>query len=372
MSFADAHLLSSLLEGLKELEISQPTEIQASTLGHLLRGHSLLGVSETGSGKTLAYVLPMLHTLKVLEEDASAVEDAGRPRGLVVVPGRELGEQVAKVFRSLTHSTRLRVRSVLGGSRKRTSRQSVAGLFEIVIATPGRLMHLLEAGDLRLDDVRQVVFDEADQMVDPGFLPTARRLISECPDGVQVVLFTATLPGSLQEVVDDLFEKPPITVRTSGSDRLVPTLVVDNRTVHRGHRFPLLEELLLADRETGTLLFGNSRAQCDTIADWVTEIGVPFVVYRGQMERQERRMNLRRFRAGEVPVLITTDLGGRGLDIAHVGRVVNVYLPRDVNNYMHRVGRTARAGRAGLVVNLVTDRDAPLMTELSRRTAQTD
>ena len=366
-SFSAFALLPTLTGALKEQGIVRPTDIQQASIAPLLRGQPLLGVAETGSGKTLAYVLPLLHQLKGLEESGDPVTQGGMPRGLVLVPGRELGEQVAKVLKSLTHSTRLRVRSAIGGSKKKVARQSVASNFEILVATPGRLTQLLDSRELKLSDVRTLIFDEADQMIDPGFLPVARRILESCPRGVQLVMFSATLPGSLDAVVNSLFPAAPERVRTRGSQRVVPTLTTNNRDVHNGHRLPHVMDLLGEVPRVGTMLFVNTKEQVKTVAGWLDEVGITYVAYAGEMERQQRRVNLAKFRDGEVSILIATDLGGRGLDIELVERVINVHLPQDVDNYLHRVGRTARAGRTGLVVNLVTRRDAPLMKMLARK-----
>ncbi|MFT7520371.1 MAG: ATP-dependent RNA helicase RhlE [Kiritimatiellia bacterium] len=366
-TFSELPLLPSLLESLAEQGFTRPTEIQAQTLQPLSSGRSLVGVSETGSGKTLAYVLPMLHQLKSMENAGSAVSEPGRPRGLVVVPGRELGEQVSKVIKSLTHRTRLRSRIVIGGSAKAVARQSVKGKFELLVATPGRLAQLLDSGELRLDDVRMLVFDEADQVLDAGFLPVAKRIVGECPSQAQLVLFSATVPQSLERAISTVFAKAPLQVRTQGSQKVVRTLTTDNRVVERGRRLPLVRSVIAEHPTMGTMLFANTREQCDKVAAWLETEGLAFVNFRGEMDRQERRKNLARFRSGDVSLLLTTDLGGRGLDIERVERVINVHLPADVDNYLHRVGRTARAGRPGTVVNLVTERDQPLMDKLQKR-----
>ena len=366
-AFSELPLLPSLLASLAEQGLTRPTPIQARTLQPLLDGEPLVGVSETGSGKTLAYALPMLHQLKSLEDAGSAVSQAGRPRGLVLVPGRELGEQVSKVFKSLTHLTRLRVRTVLGGAARKIARQNVSGLFEILVATPGRLTQLLDGGELRLDDVRVLVFDEADQMLDAGFLPTAQRIVGACPPPVQIVMFSATLPRSLDAIVRDLFATSPLRVQTQGSEHLVPTLSTDNRTVTDGRRAEVLRAALAEAPSVGTLLFANTRRQVEGVGRWLEDEGIDFVAYMGQMDRLERRANLARFRSGAVSILLATDLGGRGLDIERVERVINVHLPQDLDNYLHRVGRTARAGRSGRVINLVTQRDQPLLAKLKKR-----
>jgi ATP-dependent RNA helicase RhlE len=347
--------------------LTEPTDIQARAIPELLKGTSLVGVSETGSGKTLAYVLPMLHQVKELESSDSPVADSGRPRGIVVVPGRELGEQVGRVFKGLTHGTRVRVRFAIGGTAKQVARQNVSGDFEILVATPGRLQQLLVGRKVRLDDVRVLVFDEADQLLDKGFQPVATRIMGGCPSTVQKALFTATMPQTLQSVVKDLFGGSPLQIATRGSHKTVRTLKTDNRMVEHGRRIDVLRRVLNESPGIGTLLFANTRKQCDVVAEWLDAEGVGYVKYVGEMDRTERRQNLASFRDGKVSVLITTDLGGRGLDIDRVDRVVNVHLPKDVDNYLHRVGRTARAGRHGVVVNLVTERDNPLLAKLKRR-----
>ncbi len=194
-TFSELPLLPTLIESLREQGLTHPTDIQAKTLRPLLDDRALLGVAETGSGKTLAYALPLLHKLKSLELGGSVVSSAGRPRGLVLVPGRELGEQVSKVLKSLTHRTRLRVRVVLGGTKKKIARRNVAGKFEVLVATPGRLVQLLDSGELNLSDVRTLVFDEADQMLDAGFLPVAKRILGDCPPKVQLVTHISGVCG---------------------------------------------------------------------------------------------------------------------------------------------------------------------------------
>ena len=369
-SFSNTDLLPTLVNTLASLKIKTPTDIQRQSLQPLLDGQSFMGVSETGSGKTLAYVLPLLHNLKRLELDGFAVSKPSYPRGLILVPGRELGEQVSKVLKSLTHETRLRVRTALGGSKKKVSRKNVSGVFEILVATPGRLDTLVGDGGVNLGDVRSVVFDEADQMIDPGFLPVAKRMLGLCPPKAQLVLFSATLPVALEHVAKQLFPSPPKFIRTSGSQQVVATLTTVNHNIINGRRAETLIDILRKEPDVGTILFVNSREQLDSVAVWLNDTEISFTIYRGQMERFERKANLKLFRSGGVSVLLTTDLGGRGLDIERVERVINIYLPRDIDNYLHRAGRTARAGREGLVVNLVTQRDQPLMAKLKKRAAR--
>lgn len=367
--FAAYNLLDSLAASLREHGITRPTEIQRMVLPALLAGRSVVGVAETGGGKTLAFVLPILHALKTLEDAGDPVTLEARPRAVVVVPSRELGEQVAKVFKLFTHATRLRVRSSLGGTTMVVARRNVAGPFEVLVATPGRLIKLLEKPYIQLGDVRTLVFDEVDQMLDPGFLPVADRILNACPAGRQAALFSATVPAAVQGLIARRFADA-LVLRSEGHHKVVPTLTTVNLTVVDGRRLPLLRDALAEKITGGTLIFANTRAQCDQIVAHLREMNRDFVVYRGEMDKLERRANLRRFRDGEVELLVSTDLGARGLDVAHVARVINYHLPAELDAYLHRVGRTARAGRPGVVVNLVTERDRPLMRQLEASAAR--
>lgn len=365
MKFTDYDLLPSLSATLTEKNLTHPTEIQHRSIPALLEERSIVGVAETGSGKTLAYALPIMHLLKSLENRGLKVSVDGQPRAVVIVPTRELGEQISKVFKPFTHTTRLRVRSVLGGTDFDVSRRNIQGPFEILVATPGRLIKLLEKDLISLVDVRVLVFDEADQMLDAGFLPDANKIVSACPDVLQKVLFTATLSPTVQKLISELFVDVEI-IKTKGSGKLVPSLKTENCVVKDGKRSQYLGKYLDIEVEGGTILFTNTREQCDRLAHELKELGHSCAIYRGEMDKTERRSNLKLFREGKINLLISTDLASRGLDVEHVGRVINYHLPKDMDNYIHRVGRTARAGRKGLVINFVTERDASLMDQLSK------
>ena len=362
-SFSDFQFLPTLLATLAEKKITSPTEIQSKALPALLGNKSIVAVSETGSGKTLAFALPILHKLKVLENNGNPVKADGKPRAAIIVPARDLGEQVTKVFKPFTHTTRLRVRSVLGGTAFDVARRNVSGPFEILVATPGRLIQLMDKRLIDLSEVQYLVFDEADQMLDKGFLSDAKRIAAECSPDRQLALFSATVPPAIEKLIAELFKNAD-TIKSTGSHRVVPTLTTKNITVVDGKRFPLLEKILSQPIDGGTLIFTNTRDQCDRLAELLEKSGKKTLIYRGEMDKNQRRINLRAFRDGKVDLLISTDLASRGLDVDHVGRVINYHLPKEMENYLHRVGRTARAGREGLVINLVTERDGTLISQL--------
>ena len=367
--FPDFDLLATLQATLLEKGLTTPTEIQARAVPVLLAGRSVVGVAETGSGKTLAYALPLLHALKGLELQGQPVTTDRRPRAAVIVPTRELGEQVSKVLKPFTHTTRLRVRTVLGGTTMDIAKRNVTGAFEVLVATPGRVVKLIERGLVDLSDVRLLVFDEADQMLDQGFLPDAERIVAACPPLRQMALFSATVSGAVEKLIGGLFAGAEV-IRTKGSHQVVPSLTTLNRQVAGGKRFPLLASLLAQPVAGGTLLFVNTRDQCDQVVTLLGKAGHACAIYRGEMDKVERRANLKAFRDGATHLLISTDLGSRGLDLESVGRVINYHLPQQVENYLHRVGRTARAGRPGLVINFVTERDRALIDQLARMSAR--
>jgi superfamily II DNA/RNA helicase len=180
-----------------------------------------------------------------------------------------------------------------------------------------------------------------------------------------MVLFSATINPEVQNLIDKLFAGAEV-IRTQGSHQLVSTLTTQNLKVENGKRFPLLEDLLTQNVTGGTLIFTNTRQQCDTLAQQLVQSGRNCVIYRGEMDKVERRRNLKAFRDGKVGILIATDLASRGLDIEHAGRIINYHVPQQLENYIHRVGRTARAGRKGLVINLVTERDQPFISQLPK------
>lgn len=362
-TFPEFGLLPSLLQTLKTLKIYTPTEIQKNAIPMLMSGQSVVGVSETGSGKTLTYALPILHLVKTLENEGNPADEPGRPRAIVLVPSRDLGEQVSKVFKTFTHDTRVRVRPVLGGTTFEQSRRSIAADFEILLATPGRLIQLMERELIDFSDVRLIVFDEADQMLDDGFIGESKMIVNACDEDVQLALFSATVSQSVQDLMNALFKKAEV-IRSSGAGKVVKTLVTKNETVIDGLRWPIFEKLLKQKPNGGTIVFTNTREQCDKLANDIKKHGYNCVVYRGEMDKGERRSNLQSFRKGEVEILISTDLAARGLDLDYVGRVINYHLPQEMANYLHRVGRTARAGKSGLVVNLVTERDLELIARL--------
>ncbi|MGZ3691705.1 MAG: DEAD/DEAH box helicase, partial [Pseudobdellovibrio sp.] len=229
-TFTEFGLLPSLLKTLKSLKIYNPTEIQKNAIPLMMSSQSVVGISETGSGKTLTYALPILHLIKTLENEGAPVVENSKPRALVLVPSRDLGEQVSKVFKTFTHDTRLRVRPVLGGTTFEQSRRSIEGEFEILLATPGRLIQLMEKEMLDFSDVLMIVFDEADQMLDDGFITESKMIVRACEEGTPLALFSATISPAVQDLINALFKVAEV-FHTSGAVKTVKTFIKKNETV---------------------------------------------------------------------------------------------------------------------------------------------
>lgn len=362
-TFENFSLLQSLKTTLADQGLVTPTEIQKKALPPLLKGRSLVGVSETGSGKTLVYILTVLQHLKSLEIAGQRIQKDRAPRAVIMVPTRELGEQVARHFKVFTHTTRLKVRSVVGGTTIEIAKKNIQGPFDVLVATPGRLMKLLDQGLVHLSDVRVLVFDEVDQMLDQGFLPDSKRIAAACPKVSQMAMFSATVSAAVQDLMKSTFAEAEV-VRSTGSHKVVAGLTTRNKPVLDGDRFHTLQNVLAEPSKGGTMIFTNTRDQCDVLAAELAKAKCPSVVYRGSMDKVERRDNLKAFRSGSINILISTDLAARGLDVDRVDRVINYHLPYQMEQYLHRAGRTARAGRSGLIVNLVGERDKYLVEQI--------
>jgi ATP-dependent RNA helicase RhlE len=363
-------LLPSLQQTLKEKGLTTPTEIQAKIMPLLLAKKSAVGIAETGSGKTLAYALPIMHLLKTLELEGDRVTEAGTPLAIIMVPTRDLGEQIAKVFKEYTHETRLRVRPALGGMALEQARKNVSNPFEILLGTPGRIVQLMKQKLLDLSEVKILIFDEADQMMDEGFLPDSEMIAEACPEEIQLAMFSATESAQVQKMMETLFAKANV-IRSEGSGKTVETLITKNVRIEDGKRWPALDKLLETKVDGGTILFTNTREQCDKLAALLAEHGYEAGLYRGDMDKLVRRKTIQAFRSGKLELLVSTELGARGLDIENVGRIINYHMPKDVQNYIHRAGRTARAGREGIVYNLLEERDQKVMEKV-RQLGQPD
>ena len=343
-SFLDLGLPPALVAALAEQGITEAFPIQALSIPDALAGHDLCGKAQTGSGKTLAFGLPMVCRLG----------SAGpkQVRGLVVVPTRELAAQVASIIEPLGKVMGKRVLAVYGGASVRDQVNALAKGVEVVVATPARLIDLLERGTVTLDQVEMLVIDEADEMADLGFLPQVQSIMRQVTGDHQTMLFSATLDHRVQVLIRN-YMKDPVTREVAYARVTVES------SVHRFIEVQPTDKIKVTARiaasASRTLVFVRTKRGCDRVADDLRREGTDARPIHGDLDQTQREKTLRQFRSGKVPVLVATNVAARGLDITGVDLVIHYDVPEDSTTYVHRSGRTARAGEAGLVVTLVTN-----------------
>jgi superfamily II DNA/RNA helicase/cold shock CspA family protein len=338
--------------------IVTPLPIQELTLADALAGRDLLGQGQTGSGKTLAFALPLVAALA-----DSRPTVPGRPRGLVLVPTRELALQVADVIAPLAATVSLRVVTVFGGVGQRPQVAALRAGVDIVVACPGRLEDLLHQGRCRLDDVAVTVIDEADLMSDLGFLPAVRRLLDATPRGGQRLLFSATLDRAVTAIVDRFLVDPVVHATPTGATH-APSMDHHLFTVEPTDKSAVVRALVVGGHRT--LLFARTKRGAAKWAKQLTAAGTPAVDLHGNLTQGARERNLAAFASGRSRVLVATDIAARGIHVDGVELVVHVDPPAEHKAYLHRSGRTARAGASGVVVTLATPDQINAVTALTK------
>jgi superfamily II DNA/RNA helicase len=343
--FTTLGLNSSLVHQLAQAGIETPFPIQAATIRDALAGRDILGRAQTGSGKTLAFGLPMITRLS-----AAPTESARAPRGLVLVPTRELAMQVTDVLAPLAHTEHLSVVLVAGGMSYTPQLRALQRGVDMVIATPGRLIDLLEQGAVDLSRITMTVLDEADHMADLGFLPAVTQLLDAIPRGGQRLLFSATLDQAVDQLVAR-YLSDPVTAQVDSVTASVTTMV--HHVVHVAPKDKARVTAEIATRPGRTVIFVRTQLGADRVAEQLRAAGVLAGALHGGLAQGARTRILAAFRDGTLPALVATDVAARGIHVDDVGLVLQVDPPSGGKEYLHRAGRTARAGGAGQVVTLV-------------------
>jgi superfamily II DNA/RNA helicase len=348
--FSDFGISEAICSGLAAAGIVTTFPIQALTLPFGLRGQDIIGQARTGTGKTLAFGIPLL---QLIEEGAT-----GSPSALVVVPTRELAIQVADDLRTAAVNLRVRVLTVYGGRAYEPQIDALRAGVDIVVGTPGRLLDLAQRRHLDLSAVRSLVLDEADRMLDLGFLPDVERIVRLTPDDRQTMLFSATMPSDVVTLARRHMRQPT-NVRAEGHDEPAP-VPSTRQHVFRAHQMDKIEVLarVLQARDRGlTMVFCQTKRAADQVGSALASRGFAVATVHGDLGQGQRERALRAFRSGKVDVLTATEVAARGLDVDDVTHVVNYECPDDEKTYVHRIGRTGRAGRAGVAVTFVDWRD---------------
>jgi superfamily II DNA/RNA helicase len=345
-SFTDLGVPARLAAVLAERGIDSPTPIQAATLPDSLAGRDVLGRGRTGSGKTYAFLLPLVARLM-----AGGRPRPGAPRALILAPTRELVCQIEEALRPLAQAAGLRSRTVFGGVGQDPQVRALRNGVDVVIACPGRLEDLIRQGHCTLSSVQVTVLDEADHMADLGFLPAVRRLLEQTPAGSQRLLFSATLDKAI-DVIVRRFLTAPVTHEADSGRAPVSTMVHHVLHVERDHRLPVLVDLASAPGRT--VVFARTKHGAKALTRQLNASGVPTVELHGNLGQGARQRNLAAFQSGAAAALVATDIAARGIHVDDVALVVHADPPAEHKAYLHRSGRTARAGAAGTVVTLAT------------------
>ncbi|MGC6492940.1 MAG: DEAD/DEAH box helicase [Myxococcota bacterium] len=355
-SFESLGLIEGLLSSLKRLGFERPTDIQAQAIPPLLEGRDVIGRARTGSGKTAAYAIPMLQRIQSSND---------KVRGLVLAPTRELALQVTQSIRDLAKGLPVRVVTIYGGAPYAPQLQALASGVPIVVGTPGRVLDHMARGSLVLSDVEFLVLDEADEMLRMGFIDAVEAVIAACPNDRQVALLSATMPRDIHRVATGHLNDP-VELQLADSGPRVDHIDQQWIRVAQRNKLEALERILMTSPPGATIVFARTRRGCAEVADALTRNGIAADALHGDLTQGARERVVHRLRSGRLSVVIATDVAARGIDVEHIGRVINLDLPDDAETYVHRIGRTARAGREGEAITFVTSSQRKRLGHMSR------
>jgi ATP-dependent RNA helicase RhlE len=344
MHFKDLGLIEPLQTAVAEEGYTTPTPIQAQAIPPLLEGKDLLGCAQTGTGKTAAFALPILQRFHSNQHKGKGP----RPiRALIITPTRELASQISDSFSAYGVHTRLRHTVVFGGVRQGPQAQALKKGVDILVATPGRLLDLMGQKLIKLQNLEVFVLDEADRMLDMGFIIDIRRVIAEIPQDRQTLLFSATMPSAIQGLADSLLTDP-VEVRVSPEKPAADTVTQSVFLVEWHDKQELLEQLLAGDDATRVLVFTRTKRGADKVTDHLKRAGIKADAIHSDKTQGAREKALAQFKKGKTPVLVASDIAARGIDIDNITHVINYDMPNEAEVYVHRIGRTGRAGTQGI------------------------
>jgi ATP-dependent RNA helicase RhlE len=364
--FKDLGLNASILEALTQKGYTQPTPIQLAAIPGVMEGRDLLGIAQTGTGKTAAFALPILHRLAA---NRKAAPKRGC-RALVLSPTRELATQIADNFKAYGSKLGFSVATIFGGVGHGPQRQALARGVDIIVAAPGRLLDHLSERDADLSQVEIFVLDEADQMLDMGFIDPIRRIVRHLPKQRQNLFFSATMPTDIEKLANDLLNKDPLKVSVAPPSTTVERVNQRVVFVEANRKRGLLTELFADAAFKRVLVFTRTKRGADKVARILDGGGVPASAIHGNKSQNQRERALAEFKDGKVRALVATDIAARGIDISSVTHVVQFELPDVPEQYVHRIGRTARAGKDGSAVAFCAEDERSLLRDIERTTRQ--
>jgi superfamily II DNA/RNA helicase len=363
MSFELLNLDNAILRAIEESGYTTPTAIQAQAIPVITEGHDLMASAQTGTGKTAAFMLPALNLLAT----PHALKSRG-PRILVLVPTRELAAQVNEATRKYGKFIRARTVSIVGGMPYPLQNKLLSQPLDILVATPGRLLDHMERGRIDLTRLQMLILDEADRMLDMGFLPDVERICSQLTADRQTLLFSATLDGDIARIAKQILKNPK-TIQVAGQKEKHANIeqrlhYVDDMT----HKNKLLEHLLIAPEVNQTIIFTSTKRHADLLAEDLYAAGHKTAALHGDMTQGARNRTLTKLRQGDVKVLVATDVAARGIDVQGISHVINYDLPKFAEDYVHRIGRTGRAGASGIAISFASNMDRHILRKIEQFT----
>ena len=359
--FSEFGLSPNITAALSRAGIDKPTPIQTKAIPPALDGHDIMGLAQTGTGKTLAFGVPLVEHL---------LSNPGKPlpktvKALVLAPTRELVNQIADNLRPLTEGTKLRVFTVVGGQSINKQIAALGRGTDILVATPGRLIDLMDRGSVDLSQAKSLVLDEADQMLDMGFIHALRKIAPKLGTPRHTMLFSATMPKQMEEL-SRAYLTDPVKVQVAPPGKAADKITQSVHFLEKTEKPGKLREILTASDDALTLVFARTKHGAEKLMKGLVRDGYNAASIHGNKSQGQRDRAIKAFREGDITVLVATDVAARGIDIPDVGYVINYDLPEVPDNYVHRIGRTARAGRDGEAIALCAPEDADLLHQIQR------
>ena len=361
MTFETLGLSPALLRALAANNYTTPTPIQVQAIPLALAGHDLLGGAQTGTGKTAAFGLPLLNRLA----KETPPNGPRKPRALILVPTRELALQVSESLRAYGRHLRLNVTAIYGGAGMQPQIEQLRRGVDVLVACPGRLLDHMERGTAKLDAVEMLVLDEADRMLDMGFLPAIKRVVARVPAQRQTMLFSATFEPRIRALAME-FMRDPAQVQVAANNTIAETITHRAHPVDGSRKRDLLIEILAKRHTDQVLVFGKTKHGCNRLAEQLETAGLRAVAIHGNKSQAQRQKALDQFKAGRARVLVATDVAARGLDIPDLPLVINHDLPMVAEDYVHRIGRTGRNGSTGEALSLVSPEEGGLLNLIQK------
>jgi len=365
VTFESLNLHPSILRAIEESGYTTATPIQAQAIPEVMAGHDLMASAQTGTGKTAAFSLPALNLLATPHESKSR-----GPRILVLVPTRELAAQVNEAARKYGKFIRARTVSIVGGMPYPLQNKLLSQPLDILVATPGRLIDHMERGRIDMSRLQMLILDEADRMLDMGFMPDVERICEALPAERQTLLFSATLDGNIGRIAHQILRNPKtiqVAAQTQKHENIEQRLhFVDDMT----HKNKLLEHLLIAPEVNQVIVFTSTKRHADLLAEDLYAAGHKTAALHGDMTQGARNRTLTKLRHGDVKVLVATDVAARGIDVAGITHVINYDLPKFAEDYVHRIGRTGRAGNTGIAISFASNMDRHQVRKIEQFTGQ--